>query len=139
MFRTVLLQVAVAALIFAAMGEVGRSATPTHAFMAFEIGATQGGLPFSSIGVSNLDGSNRRDVTPRLRRGERRADTNPTWSPDGTRIAFLRSYGRVSGLYVVNGDGTGVRRLLSIPGRGVAQRHRLVSGRIEARLRSPWL
>ena len=35
------------------------------------------------------------------------ADGSPDWSPDGTRIAFAR--GRH--VYVVNADGTGLRRL----------------------------
>jgi len=36
---------------------------------------------------------------------------NPTWSPDGERIAFTGSDGGISDLYVVGTDGTGLRRL----------------------------
>ena len=44
-------------------------------------------------------------------------DTNPSWSPDGRRIAFVRlvkgvpRFAEAHELYVMNGDGTGVRRL----------------------------
>jgi hypothetical protein len=37
--------------------------------------------------------------------------TNPTWSPDGSRIAFTGLSAGVSNLFVVNVDGTGLRRL----------------------------
>lgn len=41
-------------------------------------------------------------------------DSVPTWSPDGTRILFLRRAAATSGgnaLFIANGDGTGIRRL----------------------------
>ena len=34
----------------------------------------------------------------------------PIWSPDGTKIAYI-GYEREQGVYVVNSDGTGRRRL----------------------------
>jgi Tol biopolymer transport system component len=36
---------------------------------------------------------------------------NPTWSPDGARIAFTGSDGGISDLYVVDADGQNLRRL----------------------------
>jgi Tol biopolymer transport system component len=36
---------------------------------------------------------------------------NPTWSPDGTRLAFTGSEGGISDLYVVGSDGQNLRRL----------------------------
>ena len=36
--------------------------------------------------------------------------TDPSWSPDGRRIAFAR-FGRNGGIYVMNADGSGVKRL----------------------------
>jgi TolB protein len=53
-------------------------------------------------------------------------DRDPTWSPDGRRIAFTRASFRVedgvtysqqpAGVYVMNADGTGVTRLTTCPG-----------------------
>ena len=64
----------------------------------------------------NADGSNRRQLTRYA------VGSNPVWSPDGRRIAFRRlnwpplpSAGNsdlyVADLYVVNADGSGLRRL----------------------------
>ncbi len=73
----------------------------------------------SEIYVMNADGSGKRNLTR-----DRASDDYPTWSPDGRRIAFLR--GRLHSnnpggrgvrrcygyhLYVVNADGSGLRRL----------------------------
>ena len=44
-------------------------------------------------------------------------DWAPTWSPDGSRIAFSRTAGNAKGIYVVNQDGSGVKRLTN-PGGG---------------------
>lgn len=41
---------------------------------------------------------------------------NPTWSPDGARIAFTVDGGGGGELYVANADGTGARRLLAHAG-----------------------
>ena len=64
----------------------------------------------SEIYVMNADGSRKRNLTP-----DRGFDDNPTWSPDGRRIAFLRVTGsyRHHGyhLYAVNADGSGLRNL----------------------------
>jgi Tol biopolymer transport system component len=38
-------------------------------------------------------------------------DFGPAWSPDGRRIAFSRQVGNGDALFVMNADGTGVRRL----------------------------
>ena len=66
--------------------------------------------------VVNADGSNRRQVVRHA------VGSNPVWSPDGRRIAFRRlnwppvpSAGNsdlyVADIYVVNADGSGLRRL----------------------------
>jgi Tol biopolymer transport system component len=61
------------------------------------------------IFVMNADGS---DVTSVV---DRSFDTKPSWSPDGTRIAFLSNndgpFGPVPRVFVVNVDGTGLRQL----------------------------
>ena len=60
--------------------------------------------------VTNADGSDARRVAPKATTGE------PAWSPDGRRIAFRRYDGQLgsigtSDLFVVNADGSGLRRL----------------------------
>jgi len=73
----------------------------------------------SEIYTMNADGSGKRNLTR-----DRARDLFPTWSPDGRRIAFLRGrlYSNNPGglgvhrfygyhLYVMNADGSGLRRL----------------------------
>jgi TolB protein len=54
-------------------------------------------------------------------RAEDRCDSNPEWSPDGTRIAFSRyDGGYIHEIHVINADGTG---LLRISPQGVEDHH----------------
>jgi TolB protein len=40
------------------------------------------------------------------------SETSPTWSPDGSRIAFIGvEQGKLDGLYVMTADGGGLHRL----------------------------
>ena len=55
--------------------------------------------------VMNADGSGRENLT-----SGPDDDTDPAWSPDGRRLAFVRS-GVVPTVYVVREDGTGLRRV----------------------------
>lgn len=56
--------------------------------------------------VVNPDGTGLTRVT------SREVDTDPAWSPDGTRLAIVRGFwGADAGIYVMNSDGTGVGRL----------------------------
>jgi Tol biopolymer transport system component len=71
-----------------------------HSKLAFVSGFTRNGA--SRIYVMNPDGSGRTRLTTK-----KGADTNPVWSPDGSRIAFLRN----ERLYVINSDGSGEMRL----------------------------
>ena len=87
----------------------------------------------SEIYVMNADGSGKRNLTR-----DRASDDFPTWSPDGRRIAFVR--GRLHGnprpgrdvrrwysyhLYVMNADGSGLRRLTRNQ-TGTSRHHQLV-------------
>jgi Tol biopolymer transport system component len=64
--------------------------------------------------VVNSDGSNRRQLT----RSGAGTDYNPTWSPDGRRIAFRTTRGKSfpgdtdpSNIFIINSDGSGERQL----------------------------
>ena len=58
----------------------------------------------AEIYVMDPDGSNQERLTD-----DPEHDRNPTWSPDGTRIAFVRE----SGSYRMNSDGSGEKKLTS--------------------------
>jgi dipeptidyl aminopeptidase/acylaminoacyl peptidase len=66
----------------------------------------------SGIFVADLDGKNLR----RLTRGTR--DHSPVWSPDGSRIAFLRVYNQNWRVYVMKSSGSELHRLAKAPPAG---------------------
>ena len=59
----------------------------------------------------NADGANPVRVTTNPWPGHAVVDSAPTWSPDGTRIAFDRLENGRDDLYVVNVDGSGLHQL----------------------------
>lgn len=68
-------------------------------------------LAFSANGdifVSNADGTGAKNIT-----GTRAIEVSPTWSPDGSQIAFVSDRTGSPQVYVMNSDGTGVRRISS--------------------------
>jgi Tol biopolymer transport system component len=66
----------------------------------------------SQIWAFTQDGRNSRPVTSRERDGLVRA-SHPSLSPDGTRLAFSGYTGDRADIYVINTDGTNLRRLTS--------------------------
>jgi TolB protein len=83
---------------------------------------TAGPSGITEIWLMNPDGSNRRQLTfPPEEHPDRgpASDSMPDWSPDGTQIAFARTFpgqgdARIPSrtyLYVIGRDGTGTRRL----------------------------
>ena len=63
----------------------------------------------SSIFVVHADGTNRTRVT-----SEGFHDSSPAWSPDGSTIAF-RTDRSPAGIWIVDGDGSNLRPLLTTP------------------------
>jgi Tol biopolymer transport system component len=80
----------------------------------------------SSIWVVHSDGSGLHEINVQPASACGGADANPTaqgcnhptWSPDGTQIAFVRSFSNVvdGELYTVNLDGTGLFQVTHTPG-----------------------
>jgi Tol biopolymer transport system component len=80
----------------------------------------------SSIWVVHTDGTGLREINvqPASACGGANNDPNaegcnePTWSPDGTKIAFVRSFSNdIDGeIWTVNVDGTGLRQVTHAPG-----------------------
>jgi Tol biopolymer transport system component len=68
----------------------------------------------SDIFVIAADGTRK---ARNLTRTCRRSESSPQWSPDGTRIAFTKRGRHGLQIYVMNANGTGVRRLTNGPGR----------------------
>ena len=65
----------------------------------------------SDVYTMNPDGSNIVNLT-----NSPRPDSEPTWSPDGTRIAYASEFQGNSDIYVMNSDGTGQTNLTKTPG-----------------------
>ncbi len=85
----------------------GVTLSPDGRHIAYRLQATGGSTLPSDIYVANADGSNARRITH-----SGRHDTQPAWSPDGQRIAFISVPAGTSGefaLRTVRFDGSDVR------------------------------
>jgi Tol biopolymer transport system component len=83
------------------------------------------------IYVVGADGRGLRNLTRASCSGFCLTNEEPAWSPDGKRIAFVRTIGpapagrhaRVVGIFVMNADGTHVRELTQRRGTSVTEDH----------------
>lgn len=88
---------------------------PSGGIVAYTRGTGYGS---SWITVADLAGARRSQITPRPKNGAW-VDYSPVWSPDGSRLAFVRLFetGVAEGtadLFVVSRDGTGLRLVLRL-------------------------
>jgi Tol biopolymer transport system component len=81
-----------------------RTETPSSAVRNGLIAFARGG-PRSSLFATNPDGTGLTKL-PSVP-----GDTDPAWSPDGSRIAFARFREGGAGIWVMNADGTGLLRI----------------------------
>ncbi len=81
-----------------------RTETPSWAVHNGLIAFARGG-PQSGLFVTNPDGTGLTKL-PSVP-----GDTDPAWSPDGSKIAFVRFREGGAGIWVMNADGTGARRI----------------------------
>jgi Tol biopolymer transport system component len=75
-----------------------------------------GDIGKADIFVMNADGSNKRQLTD-----DPEDDLDPTWSPDGSKIAFtsfrIRNF---EGIYVMDADGANQTRLTPVSERAAS-------------------
>ena len=86
---------------------------------------TERGETSTELYVMAADGSGQRRLTRNLA-----DDLDPTWSPDGERIAFARAVPGGWDIYVMNADGSGQRPLVATPAAEVAPAWSPDGGRI---------
>ena len=93
--------------------------SPDGQRLAFSSGATSGIPRPANLEVIDVTGENRSVVVDGS--GDATYNTHPSWSADGTYLAFLRApvgYPEEGAIYIVNVDGTGLRRLEGTTGAG---------------------
>ena len=76
--------------------------------------AFQSTLSEMDIFVSRSDGTGLRQLTK-----DPAMDRMPTWSPDGTRVAFYSNRGGGYNVWVVNADGSSLKQLTASPTHGI--------------------
>ena len=121
-----------------AIGVVNADGTGSHDVASLATGDRSGGEPAWSpdgrhiaferseggrhIFIVDLDGGGIRRLTPSLK-AEQHDDSgraqgwwhSPTWSPDGSKIAFHGNYYYMPGLWTINPDGSGLTRIAHGP------------------------
>lgn len=102
-----LVSAALAVVISAGAAEEG---TTPNGLILYEHQVDHG----SWIEVRDFMGGSRRALTPRLKPGETRSDTDATWSPSATTVAFVRRRGKQEAIELVDADGLNLRQLVTV-------------------------
>jgi Tol biopolymer transport system component len=77
--------------------------SPNGARIAFSRTGSTSPDAHANVWLMNADGSGQVNLTPGANNGQGNTGTEPTWSPDGTKIAYIDN----SNIWVMNADGTG--------------------------------
>ncbi|HEV2829565.1 MAG TPA: Calx-beta domain-containing protein [Pyrinomonadaceae bacterium] len=115
-------------------GSVTAASNPRTRIAAVPGGKFNGKIAFSSdrhnsglsIWTMNTDGSSPTRLTDEKSRTDRLPsfihiyDSQPAWSPDGTKIAFRSNRDNAGFIYTMNADGTNLQRLTNIDAGGPA-------------------
>jgi hypothetical protein len=100
-------------LVGAAIVAVLASAAPaSRATFPGQNGPVAFGFGGGTIMTENVDGTGRKTVVP-LTGGVAVGATEPAWSADGTKLAYSSKIGGTGGIFIVNADGSGVKRVTS--------------------------
>ena len=78
-----------------------------------------------SLVVSSLSGRDKTALTKPLEGSEQRSDYLPTWSPDGSQVAFVRWTPEQLSVMVVSSDGSALRRVAALGPRGSEEENRI--------------
>lgn len=104
--RSLILLAAAGAALAAGGAAVGATTEPAAVPpIVYAAGGTGTERLGAELYVREADGTTRRLTRNRV------FDGFPRWSPDRSKIVFVRARGSDSDLYIMNADGTGVRRL----------------------------
>lgn len=90
--------------------------SPDGSRIAFQTGQTFGGS--SQIALVNPDGQGLKLLTPAPTGSSGPLDIDPTWSPNGRRIAFASTRDGWMSIYIMNADGTDIQRVTTPPDQG---------------------
>lgn len=90
-------------------GKPGGGGSPPDPAIACAQQQTKGNVTDRDLVVMNANGTNRRTLVD----GTTQQMSGPDWSPDGTQLAFLGD-AQGPGVYVVNVDGTGLRKVTAV-------------------------
>lgn len=96
----------------AIVAAVASAATASRATFPGRNGPVAFAFGGGTIVTQNIDGTGRKTVVGPVNNVAVGA-TQPAWSADGTKLAYSSTIGGTGGIFIVNADGTGTRRVTS--------------------------